>query len=174
MADKSVDEHSSFIADWLQMLFAYSEPVEVLQRLNDLCKELIKMSHRCSGMNLNNMWEESGSNSTLDCINAKSFILLIYDCVFEQNLLWFFFPLNFWHWQNNLYLRSTYFSLYYAAFNCTWRLLSCHGIANVQSFKNNHSKLNIQAKTELKLLHVHGNSANFLYSWRVCDIAKNE
>lgn len=87
MADKSVDEHSSFIADWLQMLFAYSEPVEVLQRLNDLCKELIKMSHRCSGMNLNNMWEESGSNSTLDCINAKSFILLIYDCVFEQNLL---------------------------------------------------------------------------------------
>lgn len=83
-----------------------------------------------------------------------------------------FFSFNFWHWQNNLYLRSTYFSLYYEAFNCTWRLLSCHGIANVQSFKNNHSKLNIQAKTELKLLHVHGNSANFLYSWRVCDIAK--
>lgn len=44
--------------------------IQVLQRLCALCKELIKMSHRCSGMNL---WEENGSNNTLDCINTKTF-----------------------------------------------------------------------------------------------------
>lgn len=60
----------------------------------DLYKELIEMSHRCSGMNLTNMWEGSGSNNTLDCIDGKSFILLIYDCVFEHELLCVL-PLNF-------------------------------------------------------------------------------
>lgn len=75
------------IADWLHSLSAYSNPVKVLQRPSALCKELIKMSHRFSAMNLANVWEESGSNNTLDCINTKSFILLICDCFFEHRLL---------------------------------------------------------------------------------------
>lgn len=59
------------------------------------------MSHRCSGMNLTNMWEGSGSNNTLDCSDRKSFLSLIYDCVFEHKLLCIF-PLNF---RNNLIIE---------------------------------------------------------------------
>lgn len=77
---KSMDEHSSSIAYWLYSLSAYSEPAEVLSRLRALCKELIKMTHRSSGMNLTTMWEESVSNNILDCINTESFILLIIGC----------------------------------------------------------------------------------------------
>lgn len=58
-----VFRHASFIADCLLRQFAYSEPVEVLLRLGNLCKELIKMSHGRSGTTLNSVWEGSGSNS---------------------------------------------------------------------------------------------------------------
>lgn len=92
-ADKSIKENTRF---------AYFNPVEVSQRLGDFCKELIKMSHRCSGVNLNNMWEESGSNGSLDCINDKTFWLLF--CWTKP--LWFF-PLVFW---NNWVIDKTIYT----------------------------------------------------------------
>lgn len=68
----------------MHSLIAYSKLVEVLQRLRALYKELIWMSHRYSGTNLTNMWEGSVSNNTLDSINTKQFLWLLYQSFFEQ------------------------------------------------------------------------------------------
>lgn len=81
-----VFRHASFIADCLLRQFAYSEPVEVLLRLCNLCKELIKMSHGRSGTTLNSMWEGSGSNSQQRCLELE-----VSDCCLRVFFVFFFF-----------------------------------------------------------------------------------
>lgn len=87
--------HASFIADCLLRQFAYSEPTEVLLRIGNLCKELIKMSHGRCGATLNRMWEWSGSNSQPRCLGVKSFRLL------SAFILFFF--CNFYFYSASLY-----------------------------------------------------------------------
>lgn len=74
-----MDEHGSVIADWLHSLAAYSNSVEVLQT-----QCLMQRAHRDESQVIWHepaVWEESGSNNALVCINKRSFIFLLYDCV---------------------------------------------------------------------------------------------
>ena len=65
-------KHGFTVTERFSSLCAGSNLAEVLQRLRVLCKELIRMSHRCSLLNLTSMWEEKASNNTLDCISTKA------------------------------------------------------------------------------------------------------